>query len=147
MLADRSFTWTKNGEPVVENQVLRVHKIYLDKGLENKPISQMTLEEKGLLLQLNIGDPFAGEPLIEPAENMSPEEKGALLLRYVTDGSPLYRTVMNEHAQIGERLLLEEPLHFRGVNLDVLGLIGADPRHANLRNANAREANLNGCQP
>jgi hypothetical protein len=119
-----------------------VWKIYEEKALKGKPVEQMTLEDKGLLLQLKIGDAFGDGDLPQPSSSMSPEDKGALLLAYIKRRLPLYRSEVNENAKAGERWLCELPLDFSGINLRVLGLMGADLAKADFSAANASDANL-----
>lgn len=126
----------------MENAVIKTWDIYKSKGLENKPIDKMTLAEKGLLLQLEISNPFKGEDLFEPNNNMTPEDKGALLLRYIHEKQPLYKNILNENPEIGEDFFVINPIDFSGINLNILGLMNSNLSHANFKGAIARDANL-----
>jgi hypothetical protein len=132
----------------LENQVSLRLRRYRQLGLDHKEVESMTIAEKGLVLELRehleCVDPFEGAPLVPPSPGMSPAEKAAVLLRHVQAAERLYARELAPGVQIGEPLIVERSFDFSNVDLNLLGLMGADLRHANFSSADASEANLMG---
>lgn len=112
--------------------------------IAEKMFSEMTLEDKGLLLQLGVVDLFEDKDPPRPSSDMTPEAKGALLLWYIAHGHPLYKSELNSTAPIGGKLITELCLDFSSTNLNMLGLCFAKLYKGNFRKANARDAVLSG---
>ncbi len=134
----------------MEDQVTPRIDRYYSLGLDKRDLREMTLEERALVLQLQVlqlrdvrqGDPFEGMALTPPLPEHSPGEKAAILLRFVRERRKLYNEEVVPEAKFGERFIREVPYDFSKTDLNILGLTEADLRFADFRDSDARGADL-----
>ncbi len=131
----------RRGKLLREDRLSLLWDRFREERVGEKPFWLLTLEEKALILQLGIVDPFDDLTPIRPTAGMGAETKGAVLLWNLVHGHPLYEIRINDLTG-SDTLYTEVPLDFTGVNLNIFGLQAAKLCKGNFYKADARNAVL-----